>query len=197
MGEVYHHAQLPPRVPAWNEQTPRPTPPPLAAPEEVFFSRDAEPSEPTPPPEETPPPPDPAPVQFVWPVYGRVETSHSAEHLIFDQTMGDWRTHVGIDIAAELGEPVLAIAAGTIERVFHDDLLGTTVVINHGGGLQSLYANLMEVPTVEEGQWVAMGTPIGAVGATAIAKAGLVHHVHLEVIEHGVQVDPLRFLPPR
>jgi murein DD-endopeptidase MepM/ murein hydrolase activator NlpD len=126
-----------------------------------------------------------------------VEVPHTVDQLLFDRTMGDWRTHAGLGIGADLGETVLAVASGTVERIFHDDLMGTTVVIYHGNGLQSLYANLMEVPVVTEGQWVSMGTPIGAVGTTALAKSGIVHHLHLEIIENGVQVDPLLFLPER
>ena len=207
VGEVEDLAQQPPGVPTMGEATrPRPPVTPRPGNQETFFGRGdpeevPETPEEVPVPEETPPPPEqPAvqePLQFVWPVGGRVEVYHSMDQLIFDRTMGDWRTHAGMDIAAELGEPVLAVAAGTVERIYHHDLLGTTVVISHGNGLQSLYANLAEVPVVEEGQWVGMGTPIGAVGTTALAKSGVVHHLHLEMIEDGVQVDPLEFLPER
>jgi len=204
LGEIEEDfAQQPPSVPTLGETNrPRPTVTPRPAEQETFFGRD-EPEE-SPAPEETPPPdpeqPAPAvqePLQFVWPVGGRVEVYHSMDQLIFDRTMGDWRTHAGMDIAADLGEQVLAVATGTVEQIFHHDLLGTTIIINHGNGLQSLYANLVETPVVEAGQWVAMGTPIGAVGTTALAKSGVVHHLHLEMIEDGVRVDPLHFLPKR
>ena len=203
IGGLEEAAQLPPSVPTMGDtEDERLTLYPRPPDEEVIFGQDE--------PEETPPPPPPSPpaeeqpaveapepLQFVWPVGGQVEVPHSVDQLIFDRTMGDWRTHAGIDIAADLGETVLAVAAGTVERIFHDDLLGTTVVINHGNGIQSLYANLAELPVVAEGEWVSMGTPIGAVGTTALAKSGVVHHLHLEIIEHGVRVDPLRFLPER
>jgi len=205
-GELGEMAQQPPSLPTMGNQTPTPAPTEPPADDETFFGRDDEPEEteaPEEPPAEAPeesPTDQPTmeePLQFVWPVAGQVEVPHSLERLIFDRTMGDWRTHAGIDIAADLGEPVLAIAAGTVERIFHDDLLGTTVVISHGGGLQSLYANLAEVPVVEEGQWVAMGSTIGSVGATALAKSGIIHHLHLEIFEDGARVDPLLFLPER
>ncbi|MCL2367671.1 MAG: M23 family metallopeptidase [Oscillospiraceae bacterium] len=200
IAEVDDWAQLPPRLPALSTPPPRPveTPPPD---EEAFLGREEDEAPPEPPP--PPPPPaeptveEPRELRFICPVFGIVEVPHAVDHLIFDRTMGDWRTHNGVDITAELGEPVLAIAEGTIERVFHDDLLGATVVIYHGQGLHSLYANLMETPIVEVGQWVTMGTPIGAVGTTALGKSGIVHHVHLEILEHGVQADPLMFLPAR
>jgi len=195
--------------PARPEPTPRPTPTPEED-ETWFFG----PSEPDETPEETPaePPPaapSPAPqqetwtppaiqdMQFVWPVGGQVEVAYSVDALIFDRTMGDWRTHAGIDISAELGERVLAISAGTVEQVYQDDLYGTTVVIYHGNDLRSVYSNLAELPTVTEGQWVEMGNVIGAVGTTALMSAGRAHHLHLEIIEEGVRVDPLEFLPER
>lgn len=208
IAEVEDWAQLPPSVPTigGTQQTPQETQQPEGN-ETFLFGRDdeeaAEPEESEPPAEETveeepaPPPPEPAPRQFVWPVSGDVEVPHSLDSLIFDRTMGDWRTHAGIDIRADLGETVLAITGGVVERIFHDDLLGMTVVISHGDGLRSLYANLMEHPLVEEGQWVSMGTPIGAVGTTALAKSGIVHHLHLEMFDSGEQVDPMRFLPER
>ena len=213
--EMEDRAQLPPSEPTFGEtgrqppvvrptETPemRPTPQPE---EETFLYYDDEPAEsveqpseaPTPPQTEAPAQAEPEELRFVWPVSGEVEVPHSLDELIFDRTMGDWRTHAGIDIRAELGETVLAITGGVVERIFHDDLLGTTVVISHGNGLQSLYANLMEQPTVEVGQWVSMGTPIGAVGGTALAKSGIVHHLHLEVFEDGARVDPMLFLPER
>jgi len=203
VGEVGDLAQLPPSVPVWGgAEQERPAISPRPPDRETFLGgRDEPEATPTPAaPAETPPPTQPAvqePLQFVWPVGGRVEVYHSMDQLIFDRTMGDWRTHAGIDIAADLGEVVLAIAAGTVEQIFHHDLLGTTVVINHGNGLQSLYANLAEVPVVTEGQQIDMGTPIGAVGTTALAKSGVVHHLHLEIIENGVRVDPMLFLPER
>jgi len=197
--------------PARPEPTPRPTPMPRE--DETWFFGPAEPEteEPTPPaepPAESPPappvpeqetwtPPGIQDMQFVWPVSGQVEVPHSVDALIFDRTMGDWRTHAGIDISAELGERVLAIAAGTVEQVYQDDLYGTTVVIYHGNDLRSVYANLAELPTVTEGQWVEMGTVIGSVGTTALMAAGRAHHLHLEIIQEGVRVDPLEFLPER
>ncbi|MCL2843239.1 MAG: peptidoglycan DD-metalloendopeptidase family protein [Oscillospiraceae bacterium] len=200
--------QHPPNLPTMGAPTPTPAPVATEPPadEDAFFGRhdDEVPEQP----EEPEPTGDYGkesgrgsatgePLQFIWPVSGYVAVPHAVGHLIFDRTMGDWRTHAGIDITAGLGEPVLAMARGTVERIFKDDLLGTTVILYHGNGLRSLYANLAEVPVVEEGQWVPMGTPLGAVGTTALAKSGTVHHLHLEVLEHGVQVDPLVLLPER
>ena len=133
--------------------------------------------------------------QFIWPVAGAVERAHSLEALCYDRTMRDWRTHRGVDIAASLGAKVMAAADGTVELVYSDHMYGSTVVVRHGGGLVSLYANLAAVPAVAEGDHVAMGDTIGSVGETAIAEIGEVTHLHFEMTRDGSPVDPADYLP--
>ncbi|MGI6013012.1 MAG: peptidoglycan DD-metalloendopeptidase family protein [Oscillospiraceae bacterium] len=135
--------------------------------------------------------------QFVWPCNGAVENTFSMDALVYNRTMADWRTHEGIDVCAELGEQVHAVASGTVERVYNDDLYGTTVVVSHGGGLTSTYSNLAEVPTVNEGDTVSAGDVIGAVGTTALCEAGEVNHLHLAMAQDGAAIDPCTYLPPR
>ena len=51
------------------------------------------------------------------------------EALAYSETMGDWRTHDGMDLAVSLGTKVIATAAGTVSKVFEDPFMGTTVEI--------------------------------------------------------------------
>ncbi len=147
------------------------------------------------------PKPDPEPAQptakpvYTWPVKGEIFSDFSLEVLAYDETMGDWRTHSGVDIAAEAGTRVLAMGNGTVKQVYEDDLMGTAVVIDHGQGLESRYFNLTEKPVVSEGDAVVTGTVIGAVGDTAIAESGRPSHLHFEVVFDGKQVDPINYLP--
>lgn len=113
---------------------------------------------------------DPVPAVFTWPVKGEILSGFSLEVLAYDETMGDWRTHSGVDIAASVGTNVLAISAGTVQGVYDDDLMGTCVVVDHGDGLTSTYCNLSAKPTVSEGDTVSTGTVLGVVGETAIAR---------------------------
>jgi len=136
-----------------------------------------------------------APVVYTWPVKGEVLRDFSVETLALDPTLGDWRTHGGMDIAAALGVEVLAMAPGTVSEVYQDGLMGTTVVVDHGDGLTSTYSNLAAQPTVEPGDSVETGTILGAVGDTAIAESGLVTHLHLEASMNGDPVDPMEYLP--
>lgn len=135
------------------------------------------------------------PSYFVRPVAGQVENGYSMDKLQYNRTMRDWRTHDGLDIAAELGTQVKAAADGKVEKVTRDDSMGTTVVLLHSGGLRSVYSNLAESPTVKEGDAVAAGSVIGSVGSTALSETGEVNHLHFAMSLDGESVDPEDYLP--
>ncbi len=155
---------------------------------------DAEPI-PSPVPAPAPAVQNSAPSYFIRPVAGQIENGYSMDSLVYNRTMRDWRTHDGLDISAELGAQVKAIADGTVEKVYTDDAYGTTVVLAHSGGLRSIYSNLAESPTVKEGEAVACGSVIGSVGTTALCETGEVHHLHLAMSLNGNSVDPAKYLP--
>ena len=132
---------------------------------------------------------------YVWPVEGEVDRDFSLEVFAYDDTMGDWRTHDGLDIASAAGTEVKAAAAGTVTAVLQDAMMGTTVVVEHGGGLTSTYSNLASVPTVAVGDTVGAGSALGSVGGTAIAESALASHLHFSMSLDGSTVDPLEYLP--
>lgn len=134
------------------------------------------------------------PRQLVDPLEGEVITAFSMEELVYNATLGDWRTHDGVDIAAEAGTSVLAASSGTVVSVEEDPLMGTTVVIEHDGGYQTTYSNLQAEPSVAEGDTVSAGQIIGAVGNTAAAEAAQGPHLHFSVTCDGEPVDPQSFL---
>lgn len=134
-------------------------------------------------------------LSYVWPVIGEVELPYSMDRLVFNVTMDDWRTHDGIDIAAQAGEYVRAAAAGTVTDVYDDVLYGTTVVIEHGAGLVSYYANLQAVPVVRVGDSVLAGDTIGAVGDTALCESGEPPHLHFAMSLNDESVDPGAYMP--
>ncbi len=140
-------------------------------------------------------PDQPAAPSYVWPVRGNISKDYSLEVFAYDETMGDWRTHAGLDISAELGTEVLATSAGIVSAVEEDPLMGTMVIIDHGQGLQSVYANLAAAPTVTPGDQVSPGVVIGTIGKTAIAESVSAPHLHFEMLQDGVAIDPVAFLP--
>lgn len=135
-----------------------------------------------------------APSLIVWPLRGAVAAAFSVDELLYDETMGDWRTHAGVDLEAEIGTPVMAACAGTVRAVEDDPLLGATVVIEHAGGYVTTYANLQSIPAVKAGDAVSAGQIIGAVGNTAIGEAALPPHLHFSVEKDGDTVDPQEFV---
>lgn len=173
--------------------TPSATPIPSATPEPVPTPS----AVPTPTPAATPTPSASKPTVsvYTWPVEGEIIRDFSLEVLAYDETMGDWRTHCGLDISAQLGAEVCAISAGTVEAVYEDDLMGITVVVDHGEGVKSIYSNLANAPAVETGDAVQTGTMIGTVGETALAESGRPPHLHLEMNKNEHVVDPLQYLP--
>ena len=138
---------------------------------------------------------DSSPYAFVWPVSGKVELPYTETALVYNRTMADWRTHSGIDIAANIGSKVMSVAEGTVEKVYDDDMYGTTVIIAHGGDLQSVYSNLAAAPAVSEGDHVKLGDVIGSIGDTALCENADVTHLHFEMRKNGASVDPFDYLP--
>jgi murein DD-endopeptidase MepM/ murein hydrolase activator NlpD len=153
---------------------------------------------PPPPPPPAPKPPEPpaqspapagatAPQQavpaaatghFAWPITGFV-------------SQGYLPYHRAIDILGQNGQPIQASDTGRIAYAgWSDDGYGYHVVIDHGNGYRTLYAHMSRIDVVV-GQAVQQGDVIGAVGATGRATA---YHVHFEIEQGGVRLNPADFL---
>ena len=134
------------------------------------------------------------PQVVVAPLEGEVVAAFSVDQLAYNETLGDWRTHDGADIAAAEGTSVLAASGGTVLSVSDDLLMGTTVVVEHADGYQTTYSNLQEMPPVAQGDTVTAGQVIGAVGTTAPAESAQGPHLHFSVSKDGDAVDPDTYL---
>ena len=128
------------------------------------------------------------------PVTGEQVMEYAMDCLTYNPTTRDWRTHDGVDIAAEAGTIVSAAADGTVYTVYDDDTMGVTVVIRHEDGYTSSYACLADQVAVKPGDTVTMGQAIGAVGQTALMESAIGHHLHFSVTLNDESISPADFL---
>jgi murein DD-endopeptidase MepM/ murein hydrolase activator NlpD len=112
----------------------------------------------------------------------------------FSEARGAWKMHTGIDLIVTEGTPVLASAQGRVILVDEVSGYGLTVVVDHGGGWQTLYAHLFEL-AVQPGEMVHRGQPLGRVGESGRASTP---HLHYEVRQRRgdrmVALDPAPIL---
>lgn len=133
------------------------------------------------------------PLKTAMPLSGQTVMVYSMDQLSYDPTTRDWRTHAGIDIAAEAGTAVTAAADGTVYTTYDDELLGTTVVIRHTGGYTTTYASLDQELAVAPGDTVKLGQTIGYVGSSAMVETALGDHLHFAVTCNDQPVNPETF----
>ncbi len=135
--------------------------------------------------------------KYINPCGGFVTKEFSIEMPVYSTTMGDYRTHPGIDISADKGTPVCAAIGGIVTEVYDDDLLGKTVCMKNADGYTIKYSNLMPelYATVEVGSVLVTGEKIGGVGDTAICEYVDAGHLHLEILDqNGEPVNPEDFI---
>lgn len=128
------------------------------------------------------------------PVDGELLTAFAADHLAYNETTRDWRTHEGVDLSAASGQEVLAAADGTVYTIYDDKNFGMTVVLRHADGYTTHYSNLAEEVAVRVGDSVSAGAVLGTVGQTANTETAIAPHLHFAVYCSNVPTDPLAFL---
>ncbi len=139
--------------------------------------------------------PAPKKVTYRSPCKGDILREYATDRLLYSETMGDWRTHEGVDFAAEVGTPVWAVADGEITEVAYDRLKGVTVSVRHSDGYTAVYSNLTELDAVVQGAKVDQGEVIGTVGETAMLELADPPHLHFELWNGDKHIDPFEKLP--
>ena len=103
---------------------------------------------------------------------------------------GQYDYHLGIDLACAEGTNIYAYNAGTVVISTWHSSYGNYVVIDHGGGISTLYAHMRE-SVVTVGEWVQQGQLIGFVGLTGNTSG---YHLHFEYRIDGVVQNPRNYL---
>ena len=120
---------------------------------------------------------------FIWPVKGKIISAFGLRRILNGEPRSQ---HRGVDLRAPYGTPVKATNSGRVALVRDCYLSGRTVIIDHGGGLYSLYAHLSRV-YVLPGQYVKKGQVIGLSGKSGRATGP---HLHWGMSYLGVRIDP-------
>lgn len=127
---------------------------------------------------------------FIWPVEGRISGVFGSQRILNGEPR---QPHLGVDVAAPVGAPVRAPAAGRVALAEPDLFLtGGTILLDHGHGVSSVFAHLSRLD-VKAGDEVRQGQPIGAVGATGRATAP---HLHWGMSWFDERLDPALLVPP-
>ncbi len=127
--------------------------------------------------------------RMIYPVGKNVQKNYS-QIAIYSETMGDWRAHTGIDYGAALGDTVVSVYDGKVSKIYKDKLWGYTVEITHSNNLKSVYKNLAAKIPIKEGQAVKQGQAIGAVGRSADIECLEKPHLHFEIWQDDVAINP-------
>lgn len=133
---------------------------------------------------------------FDWPIEPSLGISAHFHDAGYKQRFG--MEHQAIDIPVEQGSRVYSAADGTVAKVSDNGMGYSSLVIQHDGGFATLYGHMSGF-LVKEGDHVRAGQAVALSGGTP-GTAGAGHmttgaHLHFELIENGVHVDPLGFLP--
>lgn len=135
-----------------------------------------------------PQPSQPSLLGYQWPVVGTVTSGYGYRiHPVY----GTRKLHSGLDVGAPRGTPITATSGGTVIFAGWRGGYGSTVILDHGAGLTSLYAHMSQIG-VSVGATVDRGDVVGLVGATGTATG---NHLHFEIRVNGVATNPRPYLP--
>lgn len=126
-------------------------------------------------------------LETMTPVMGRLTSDYGyRDHPVVEKNL----FHGGVDIGGQVGDPVAAFAAGTVEYTGKNDSFGLYLQIDHGNGVKSFYAHCSKV-VVKKGQTVAMGEKIAEIGSTGISTGP---HLHLELKYNKMHLNPAYYV---
>ncbi|MBP3801687.1 MAG: peptidoglycan DD-metalloendopeptidase family protein [Clostridia bacterium] len=126
---------------------------------------------------------------MAWPVPGHTLITSPYSMRVHPIT-GVYKLHTGVDISAPIGADFIATADGVVTKANYNGAYGNMVMIDHGGGISTLYAHGSEI-LVQVGQVVKRGEPVLKVGSTGYSTGP---HAHFEVRINGVPTNPMDYI---
>ena len=127
--------------------------------------------------------------ELAWPVPGYTKITSKYGMRVHPIT-GQYKLHTGVDIGAPMGANFVAANDGIVVKAEYNTAYGRMVIIDHGGGISTLYAHGSEF-LVEVGQTVKRGDSILKVGSSGYSTGP---HAHFEVRINGVVTDPMPYI---
>lgn len=135
------------------------------------------------------------PISFYSPLLTyTVAKDYNDSKLVYNTTLKQWEAHKGICFTAAEGSDVFACLDGVVEDVYTNYLNGTVVVLNHNNNLKTYYSSLAEDVKVKVGDTVSKGSVIGKISNSGASELNLGNHLHFEVTENNVKIDPSTYL---
>ena len=128
---------------------------------------------------------------FAMPVNGVIIKEYSPDNLIYSNTMGDWRQHMGTDIKCEYESEVSSMCDGVVTDIYNDAEYGTTIAISHPDDTVTRYSNINISGNISVGTKVKSGDIIGSVISNPTSEIEDELHVHIEASRGSVRVDPI------
>ena len=133
-------------------------------------------------------------ISFIMPVAKATAVEDYTETLAYNATLKRYQAHKAIDFFAEDGAPVYAAYDGVISDIETTLLTGTTITVDHGNGLYTVYNSLTDGDKVFVGQSVKQGAQIGTVSSSNRQEAAEGAHLHFQVVENGEAINPAKYL---
>lgn len=127
--------------------------------------------------------------EMQWPVPGQYRVTSNFGGRA-DPITGVWSSHGGTDIAAPYGSNIIAANSGVVIFAGWHYSYGNYIIVDHGGGIATLYAHCSKL-LAWEGQAVAKGETIAKIGSTGYSTG---NHLHFEVRLNGVRKQPMDYL---
>lgn len=134
-------------------------------------------------------------ISFISPVKGGTcFKEYTDNSVIYSSTLGVYTGHTGMDFKGEENAQVVAVYKGTIKEISTSYLKGTTIKIDHGSGLYTIYNSVEPLENLKAGMTVLQGDVIGTVSENNKQEYKDGPHLHFEVVENDKTISPLKYL---